>query len=162
MTNASDACTIRPFRPADLPHIRRILLAIGWAERYIAGSERAATMLADSPDASANVALVAGTPAGFCAVEMHAWNTLAQIQWLAVDPAQQRRGIARALVAAGVDWARAQGTRGIYLDTPVGNLGGRFFYEAVGFLAAYTMPRYYDDVTDGVTYQLFFDETLPR
>ncbi|MFO7698098.1 MAG: GNAT family N-acetyltransferase [Anaerolineae bacterium] len=154
-------CT-RPFLSSDLLHIRRILLAIGWAERYIAGSERAATGLASRADARVNVALIDGVPAGFCAVEHHAWNNLAQIQWLAVDPLRQRQGIARAMVAQAEIWARAQGARGIYLDTPVGNVGGRAFYDAVGFVAAYIMPRYYDDETDGVTYQRWFDDAASR
>ncbi len=59
-------------------------------------------------------------------------------------------------------WARGQGARGIYLDTPVGNLGGRAFYDALGFVAAYFMPRYYDDATDGVTYQRWFDDARSR
>lgn len=153
----SSCRAIRPFSTSDLPHIRRILLAIGWEERYIAGSERAAAGLAGRPDASVNVALLDGVPSGFCAVELHAWNNLAQIQWLAVDPGCQRRGIARALVAQAEAWARTQGARGIYLDTPVDNLRGRALYDAVGFVAAYVMPRYYSDTTDGVTYQRFFD-----
>ena len=90
MTVKANQMVIRPYLPRDLPHIRRILLAIGWAERYIAGSERAATGLARRVDAQVNVALIDDVPAGFCAVELHAWNNLAQIQWLAVDPACQR------------------------------------------------------------------------
>ncbi len=157
MTEPAVILTIRAVATSDLPHIRRILLAIGWEERYIAGSERAAAGLPGRPDASVNVALLDGVPSGFCAVEYHAWNALAQIQWLAVDPACHRRGIARALVAEAEAWARTQGARGIYLDTPVDNLRGRAFYEACEFVAAYVMPRYYDDAKDGVTYQRFFD-----
>jgi ribosomal protein S18 acetylase RimI-like enzyme len=149
---------VRPLLPSDLPHIRRILLAIGWAERHIAGSEVAATGLAGRADAAVYVATMQDVRVGFCAIQRHAWNNLVQIQWLAVDPARQRQGAAWTLVGRAMDWARTQGARGVFLDTPAGNLGGRRFYEAVGFAPAYVMPRYYDDATGGVTYQRFFDQ----
>lgn len=76
-------------------------------------------------------------------MELYAWNALAQIWWLAVDPASQRSRRAPPLVAQ----ARAQGARGSYLDTPVDNLRGRAFYEAVGFVAVYLISRYDSDRT---------------
>ena len=105
-------------------------------------AQRAAAGLAGR-DGSVSVALLDGVPTGFCAVELYAWNALAQIWWLAVDPASQRSRRAPPLVAQ----ARAQGARGSYLDTPVDNLRGRAFYEAVGFVAVYLISRYDSDRT---------------
>jgi hypothetical protein len=42
------------------------------------------------------------------------------------------------------------------VDTPVDNLLGRGFYEAIGFSQDYIMSRYYADNLDGVTYVRFF------
>ena len=98
-------------------------------------------------DGSVSVALLDGVPTGFCAVELYAWNALAQIWWLAVDPATQRSRQAPPLVAQAAAWSRAQGARGSYLDTPVDNLRGRAFYEAVGFVAGYLISRYDSDRT---------------
>jgi ribosomal protein S18 acetylase RimI-like enzyme len=46
---------------------------------------------------------------------------------------------------------RAEGGRGLYVDTPVTNEIGRSFYEALGYRQAYVMPEYYDEGLDGVT-----------
>lgn len=100
-------------------------------------AQRAAAGLAGR-DGSVSVALLDGVPTGFCAVELYAWNALAQIWWLAVDPASQRSRQAPPPVAQ----AWAQGAQGIYLVTPVANLRGRAFYEAVGFVAVYVISRY--------------------
>jgi ribosomal protein S18 acetylase RimI-like enzyme len=152
---------IRPYRPEDCPHIRAILTRIGWEERYIAHFEALAGPFAAREDTALLMACHAGAPVGFILVEHYRWNRLAQIQGLAVDPALQRRGAATALTAQAEAWARSQGARGLYVDTPTGNTGGRRFYEAAGFQIGYVMPRYYDDQTDGVTYQRFFTEAAP-
>ncbi|HET9909944.1 MAG TPA: hypothetical protein VFQ23_25070 [Anaerolineales bacterium] len=53
-------------------------------------------------------------------------------------------------------FALAKKARGIYVDTPTLNTGGRSFYEAAGYQLGYIMPRYYEDEMDGVTYQKFW------
>jgi ribosomal protein S18 acetylase RimI-like enzyme len=93
---------------------------------------------------------------GFLYVQFYAWNQLCQIQGLAVHPDFQRRGVASALVARAEGFARSKNARGIYVDTPTTNMGGRKFYEATGYQLGYVMPRYYEDQLDGVTYQKFF------
>jgi len=66
-----------------------------------------------------------------------------------------RKGIARELVQRAELFAMSKNARGIFVDTPVDNVGGRAFYEAIGYDVGYIMPRYYDDALDGVTYQKF-------
>ncbi len=135
----------------------RILTAIGWAELYVTAAEENAFSFTQNPDMlAAYAALVNGEAEGFIYVQYYAWNQLAQIQGLAVHPAQHRKGIARALVEQTEQFARSKQARGIYVDTPTTNKGGRAFYEAADFQLGYIMPRYYEDRLDGVTYQKFF------
>lgn len=150
---------ILDYRPEHRPAIRTMLEQIGWAEQYIAAAERNADLFAQSPDTfGVFVAVERQQVVGFVYVQYWAWNQLAQIQGLAVAPAQQRNGVASALVQRAEAFARAQSARGIYVDTPISNVGGRRFYEAVGYRFAYLMPRYYEAELDGVTYQKFFSD----
>ncbi len=148
---------IIPFTSAHRLAVRRILTAIGWAEQYVnAAEENAVTFSQNSDTMAAYAALIDGEAEGFIYVQYYAWNQLVQIQGLAVNPAQQRKGLALALVEQAEQFARSKAARGIYVDTPTLNKGGRAFYEAVGFQFGYIMPRYYEDKLDGVTYQKFF------
>ena len=104
------------------------------------------------------MAAVVEIAAGFLYVQYYAWNQLCQIHGLAVDPDFQRQGIAAALVSRAEEFARSKRARGIYVDTPTSNIGGRKFYEATGYQLGYIMPRYYEDGMDGVTYQKFFEK----
>ena len=51
---------------------------------------------------------------------------------------------------------RAEGGRGLYVDTPVTNEIGGSFYEALGYWQGYVMPEYYDEGLDGVAYLKLF------
>jgi ribosomal protein S18 acetylase RimI-like enzyme len=147
---------VQKFQPHHQPAVRRMLEQIGWAEQYVAGAEQAITRFARDPEGTAQVALIGETVVGFVFAQYAAWNQLVQIHGLAVAPAHQRRGIATALVQAVEGFAKGKNARGVYVDTPVSNTGGRRFYEALGYALGYVMPRYYEDQLDGVTYQKFF------
>jgi len=95
---------------------------------------------------------------GFVCVEYREWNRLGQLQGLAVDPALKRRGIASDLIHRAEEFVRAEGGRGLYVDTPVTNEIGCSFYEALGYRQAYVMPEYYDEGLDGVTYLKLFQK----
>jgi streptothricin acetyltransferase len=152
------AVSVRNYQPADQPAIRAMLSAIGWAEQYITAAEHNAVMFSQQPEIFGTYTAVSEAGAvGFLFVQWHPWNNLAQIQFLAVDPTARRQGIAVALVTQAEQFAVQRGARGIYVDTPVSNHGGRAFYEAVGYQLGYLMPRYYEADLDGVTYQKFFD-----
>jgi ribosomal protein S18 acetylase RimI-like enzyme len=140
--------------------IRRILEPIGWAEQYITASEHNADVFSQNSNIyGVYIAMHRNAVIGFIYVQFHDWNQLAQIQGLAVEPTEQRQGIASALVDKAEVFAQVKKARGIYVDTPVSNAKGRNFYEAVGYKCAYIMPRYYEDALDGVTYQKFFDNS---
>lgn len=106
------------------------------------------------------MAAISEIAVGFLYVQYYAWNQLCQIHGLAVDPDAQRKGIASALVARAENFAKSKNARGIYVDTPTLNTGGRKFYEAIGYQLGYIMPRYYEDQLDGVTYQKFFNVVI--
>jgi ribosomal protein S18 acetylase RimI-like enzyme len=161
LTEAGAALRITPYQPADRSRIRFILERIGWDEPYIRAFEQGAERYAAGDDSAVFIARRDADAVGFIFVEHRAWNRLAQIQGLAVDPARRRQGVASALAAQAEAFARGRGARGIYVDTPVDNDGGRRFYEAAGFRVGYVMPRYYGDALDGVTYQKFFDRADP-
>lgn len=59
----------------------------------------------------------------------------AQLIAVYVTPAWRRRGIARALSQAVVDWARERGAREVFLSVSDWNTGARRVYEALGFEA---------------------------
>jgi ribosomal protein S18 acetylase RimI-like enzyme len=149
---------ILDYSPEHRSSIRRLLTKIGWAEQYISAMEAAVDVFSkDQEIYGVYLAVANGNAIGYLYVQYYAWNQLCQIQGLAVSPEFQRRGIASALVARGEEFARLKKARGIYVDTPTTNTGGRNFYESIGYQLGYIMPRYYEDHLDGVTYQKFFN-----
>jgi len=74
----------------------------------------------------------------------------AEILRLAVDPAERRRGLARALVETGLERLRRAGVSVCHLEVRAGNQGAIAFYEALGFARAGRRPRYYRDGTDAL------------
>jgi ribosomal protein S18 acetylase RimI-like enzyme len=148
------------YRAEHQSSIRKILTRIGWAEQYISAMEDAADVFSkDKEHYGVYLAFSDsdGEVAGYLYVQYYPWNQLCQIQGLAVDINFQRQGVASALVARAEEFAGSKKARGIYVDTPTTNTGGRKFYEAIGYQLGYIMPRYYEDGLDGVTYQKFFD-----
>jgi ribosomal protein S18 acetylase RimI-like enzyme len=150
--------TILGYSPEQRSSIRSILTKIGWAEQYISAMEDAADVFAkDKENYGVYLAVSNRNAVGYLYVQYYRWNQLCQIQGLAVAPEFQRQGVASALVLRAEEFAWSKNARGIYVDTPTTNMGGRKFYEAIGYQLGYIMPRYYEDGLDGVTYQKFFD-----
>ena len=150
--------TVIDYLPRYQSSIRRILTKIGWAEQYISSAEQNMQYLSqDKEFYGVYVAIMEDAAVGFLYVQYYAWNQLCQIHGLAVDPNVHRKGIASALVSRAEWFANSKKARGIYVDTPTSNIGGRKFYEAIGYQLGYLMPRHYEDKLDGVTYQKFFN-----
>ena len=62
---------------------------------------------------------------------------------LAVDPAQQRKGIGRALVAWLEASALTAGIGEMHLELRTNNQAARYFYQSLGFAQTRSMPGYY-------------------
>jgi len=69
---------------------------------------------------------------------------------IAVDPAQRRRGVARALLDAVLREETARGARSALLEVRVSNLAARAFYASTGFVAVGRRPRYYANGEDAL------------
>ncbi len=133
-----------------------VLGSLGWEQRYIDGQLAAVTTLAAAHDGCVYVAMVDSDAIGYVSAVLERWNMLGHIHGLAVDPSARRGGVAKTLVAMAEQFLRSRNARGVRVDTPVNNLVGRGFYEAIGFTHDYTMTRYYADDLDGVTYVRFY------
>jgi len=140
--------------------VRELLAKNAWQEHYIAGQLAALDALSGDPIPKTRTKVCVCEAqerlSGFVCVQYREWNRLGQLQGLAVEPALKRRGIASELVHRVEEFVRAEGGRGLYVDTPVTNEVGRSFYEALGYQQAYVMPEYYEEGIDGVTYLKIF------
>jgi ribosomal-protein-alanine N-acetyltransferase len=80
---------------------------------------------------------------GFAA--FHRVDDEAELRNVAVDPAHQRRGIARRLLAEGIREMREAGARRIFLEVRASNLAARALYASMGFTTGAVRKRYYRD-----------------
>ncbi len=76
-----------------------------------------------------------GRIAGLVMVQRRGSSDQWMVGTVATHPAYRRRGIARKLVEAGVEFMRAKGARRADLDVIDGNLPAYSLYESVGFIA---------------------------
>lgn len=74
----------------------------------------------------------------------------AEVLTLAVDPAVQRRGLARALLEQTLSTARQRGADAMFLEVASGNGPGRNLYGAAGFVAVGCRRSYYPDGSDAL------------
>jgi ribosomal protein S18 acetylase RimI-like enzyme len=154
---SSEPVRVHPFQPEQRSAIANVLMRIGWEQRYIEGQLAAIEGLAaDREDGRVLVAHHGVAFAGYVSVQFHTWNRLAQLHGLAVDPAVRRRGVAARLVQQAEVFVRERRGRGVYVDTPVNNLGARAFYTNQQYYQDYIMTAYYDTDLDGVTYLKLF------
>ena len=86
--------------------------------------------------------------------EMHLLN-------LAVHPAQRRRGIARFLLTAALDKARAQGAAVVWLEVRPSNAAALSLYHSFGFKEIGIRPGYYtDNGEDALIYAFSWEERV--
>jgi ribosomal protein S18 acetylase RimI-like enzyme len=90
---------------------------------------------ADSPDKAGFLAYVDGESAGQILLREY-WNGYAYVDDIRVDARYRRGGVGRALMAAGIAWAKARGLPGIMLETQNNNVAACAFYERCGFVLA--------------------------
>jgi ribosomal-protein-alanine N-acetyltransferase len=135
---------IRPFAGVDLPAVCAIQskcpqTAQWHAEDYLqlAGSVGGVILVAET-DTGAPPAV-----AGFAA--FHRVDDEAELRNLAVDPAHQRRGIARRLLEEGFHLMRQAGARRIFLEVRASNHAARELYASLGFTTGSIRKKYYQD-----------------
>lgn len=98
-------------------------------------------------------ALVAARAAAEPAEGFVLWRTLgdeAEILSIAVVPAARRQGVARALMAAALEDARAEGLRAMFLEVDAANAAARDLYAALDFYEVGRRRRYYRNGHDAL------------
>lgn len=147
---------ITTFSEADRQALGNLIRSVGWSDAQADGQVQSIAHFLQDPNAVVYFARDAVRIAAFLTCQFYAWNRLGQIHGLVVDPVYRRLHLATRLVERGEQFLREKRARGVYVDTPVDNAGGRRFYEAAGYRVGYIMPAYYAEGQDGVTYQKFF------
>jgi GNAT superfamily N-acetyltransferase len=85
----------------------------------------------------------------------------AEVNKLLVDPAMQRRGIGRALMAAAEARAREQGRTLLHLDTREGDVANQV-YQALGWTMAGTVPNWARSSDGTLAGTVFYYKELER
>ena len=81
----------------------------------------------------------------------------ALLENLAVDAAWRRRGVASALCAGIIAWAKSEGAWGLQLEVRVSNAAAQALYAELGFVKEGWRKKYYSDPEeDGVLMGLQF------
>ena len=90
------------------------------------------------------VAVEGGDVVGYVGVRIHPEDSMGEIYIIAVDPAQQRRGISQALMETGFAHMREAGMKMAMVETggDPGHAPSRATYEAAGFERG-RMARYF-------------------
>ena len=91
------------------------------------------------------VAEVDGEVAGLLMIIVPSWTDAAEITDLAVDIAFRRLGTGRALVDAGVIWARQRRHRALWVEPRADNHAAISFYTALGFRLSGFNDRLYSN-----------------
>lgn len=109
---------------------------LGWAYR----SDRIAALMAERETVTL-VARTRGVAAGFAI--MRFGDERAHLILLAVEPAHQRRGIARRMLGWLVESAQVAGMTSLHVELRAGNAPAFSFYRAMGFSEMFRVPGYY-------------------
>ena len=100
------------------------------------------SLASDSPDVAVLVAEDHGRIVGFVhlqtGLDYYSNRPIGHVADLAVDPAHEGRGIARVLLAAAEDWARARAYAWMDLNVAPGNERARTLYERLGYAVEWT------------------------
>ena len=100
------------------------------------------SLASDSREVAVLVAEEKGRVVGFVHLQTsddyYSNRPIGHVADVAVDPALEGRGIARALMAAAEDWARARGYALMDLNVVPGNERARVLYERLGYRPEWT------------------------
>jgi ribosomal-protein-alanine N-acetyltransferase len=135
---------VRPFSDDDLATIYAIQLkcpqAAQWRiEDYVQLAHDPLGTVVVGEVYDANLPLIAGFAA------FHRVIDEAELRNMAVDPSHQRKGIARALLSAGILDLQANGVSRIFLEVRASNQPALALYGSMGFRLSHTRCDYYHD-----------------
>jgi ribosomal-protein-alanine acetyltransferase len=147
--NLASPLSIRPVLPGDLRRIE-------WLEEAAFTEAWPYELLAYELKHPRAIVLLAewdGEPAAGYVSFRHGGGESEMLR-LAVDPAARRRGVARALVARGLDRLRQEKVDSCHLEVRMDNEGAIAFYRALGFARTGRRRHYYRDGSDAMVLSL--------
>ena len=150
MPEPDTGLVLRPARAEDLDAIVRLeetSFKDAWPAEMLAGElahPRALLLLASRGGED--------PPAGYAAFRHAAGE--AELLRLAVDPGERRRGVARALVAEGLERLDREGVQVCFLEVRIDNAPAVTLYESLGFARIGHRRGYYRDGSDAVIFAL--------
>jgi ribosomal-protein-alanine N-acetyltransferase len=146
---ALDTWVIRPAAAADLPRLAEIevvAFADPWSPALLAAelTEPGGVMLVASGEGGGGGA----RPVGYACFRLGGGE--AELLRVAVEPPARGRGIARRLIAAGLERLHAAGVTSCFLEVRPGNASALAVYRALGFEPCGLRRAYYRDGTDAM------------
>lgn len=144
--------SIRAARGEDLEALAALEAAAFGAEAW------SLRLVADELAAPGALVLVAGSgpPAAYACFRRPPGGGAGEAELLrvAVSPAARRRGLASALLAAGLERLRAEGAAACLLEVAAGNEAAIALYRRLGFRTEGRRPRYYPSGADALLMRL--------
>ena len=141
-THVAGGMTIGPASLDDLDAIEALETAAFSGDRL---SRRSLRAFIRGPRRPLIVARFGDRIAGYALLSTRAGGRSARIYSLAVDPAQGRRGVGRALLQACERYARGHGLEALRLEVRYDNPTAIALYEKFGFRSFGHCPGYYED-----------------
>ncbi|NLE99162.1 MAG: GNAT family N-acetyltransferase [Propionibacterium sp.] len=119
----------------------------GWEARQ--RSDVAAVL--DGEPENVDVAMIDGSPVGWVCTRLHPEDSMGEVYVIAVEPARQGEGVAKALLECADRRARRAGMRMMMVETgdDSGHAPARSLYERGGFVR-WPVARYFKDLRPGL------------
>lgn len=150
--------TIRAAGAGDLDALAALEAAAFGTEAWSRG------LIADELAVPAALVLVGGSPEAEPPTAYGCFRRAAgeaELLRVAVSPAARRRGLAAALLAAGLDRLRAEGSAACFLEVAAGNEPAIALYRRLGFEVTGRRPRYYPSGADALLMRLVLSSACP-
>lgn len=160
-TLSASEVSLRRAAPSDIGALVELEQKAFDADRI---SRRSWRKLISSATAEVTIASARSALVG-CSVLLHSARTsVARLYSIAVDPTARGQGIARRLLDAATESARAVGSSILRLETRLDNKVARLLFTSCGFVLLDRKAAYYEDGTDAVRLQksLWIVEKAPH
>jgi streptothricin acetyltransferase len=111
----------------------------------------------EHPDQAVYLAYLDRQLAGQIALKVF-WNGFGYVDDFVVDSGFRQKGVGRALMEKGIEWARGKNLPGLMLETQDVNVNACRFYERMGFeLSGFDRFLYRETLPGSVEMALFWD-----